>query len=130
MTEAERVELLREVAECAPEGMGAEKHHELIADGTCNSVHFVMKSASLELISDLADARACFVMLDAMEAAGFLMALEACKPPMIEPEEDDSKTYICHGGNWETGMVARYRGSTRAEAVARAFVAVFSQVKR
>jgi hypothetical protein len=129
MTEEERIELLKWVAEVAPKEMGAEKWHESVADGTCNSVSFSGRHY-LSLESDISDASACFAMLDAIERAD----AETDSPHVnVVSLSGANGRYECDGdiapGDGYIHFIDE-KGATRAEAVARAFVAVFEAQKQ
>lgn len=128
MTEAERIELLREVARCAPEGMGATFDHESVVN--FHAYDDGDGYPQLGLKDELCDASGCFAMLDAMECRD----LGGIGPSVLVELIGGDREYRCR--RWvcpeNDGAMATTDegGATRAEAVSRAFVAVFSQVKR
>jgi hypothetical protein len=139
MTEEERIELLKWVAEVAPKEMGAEKWHESVADGTCNSVSFSGRHY-LSLESDISDASACFAMLDAIEngvpdAWTKLLKVDAFDPYCLHVEagvSDEEYNSIRQFSDADRPLRLDIMGigATRAEAIARAFVAVFEAQKQ
>jgi len=123
MTQEERIELLRKVAEVAPKEMRARMSN----DG--DSVFFAEDPAWLELCGiDSDDAQAIIAMLDAMEGLGFNVWVGRhvyCDNPETKHLATDG--YCCDGYIIGTGeRFFALIGKTRAEAVARAFVEVFS----
>jgi hypothetical protein len=140
MTNEERIELLKAVAECAPKEMGARFWYvgpimrASASTGDCmpNVVNFCGPGMDdgdgppqLGLQDDLCDASACFAMLDAMEKAGFNTA-NSFDQVQTPPVHD------CTAYKWPTPDDRQYHksiGTTRAEAVARAFVQVFGKVE-
>lgn len=107
MKEQERIELLKQVAECAPKEMRAE-----LNEWHGHSVQFSKPPAfGLTLRNDHVDAYAIVAMLDAMEALHAPVCLTW------------DGIYIC------STLHHRGQGKTRAEAVARAFVKVFGKEK-
>lgn len=117
MTELEHLELLLAVVRVAPKELCAGIDVEY-----CTAWFDVTwdpeKPAQLRLDNDMIAAQACFAMLDAMEA--------------VVPEGEvwlsrfNSDYIVC--GDTDAGLtlgITLGEGATRAEAIARAFVAVF-----
>lgn len=143
MTEQERIELLKQVADCAPKYMGADFVGPDRLDNQRVEFHinrdgkYCNDSASLDLFDwgkypesiDYQDAPAIIAMLDAMEKAGLTPALS------ITAADDAYRyevAYAQYGKRCDSCGTYGYthlefHGATRAEAVARAFVRVFGE---
>lgn len=114
MTGAERIELLQNVARVAPKEMWCVmRGREVIFRGLPDWEPY------LELSDDMTDARGIITLLDAMEGAGWETSLAS----------PSSEWSDCRFALTFTRVRDDYTdtefGSTRAEAVARAFVQVF-----
>ena len=126
MTFEERIELLKAVAECAPKEMGALFHGTYV-DFVGPGMDDGDGPPQLGLQDDLCDASACFVLLDAIEKAFAPAWVRVGHYPDIQPPYN-----VCVYGEDKNGEGFRNSegwGTTRAEAIARAFVAVFGKVE-
>ena len=116
MTNEERIELLKAVAECAPKEMKATFREE----GTYSETECVLfmgceqSPLYLHLHPEWTDGEESFAMLDAMEKAGYKWELA---PYWL------SGRYRCIAG----GLYGY--GHSKAEAIARAFIQVFVEAK-
>jgi len=119
MTGHERIDLLKEVARVAPEDLCATftDFAELVQFDAGRYI------SDLRLSNDFQDALPIIVMLDAMESKPHPNSRH--RVGLITPT---GGAYACDVWIEETGdrPYGDFRGSTRAEAVAKAFVAVFS----
>lgn len=123
MTQEERIELLRKVAEVAPKEMKAEYAEA----GKYSEVECVLLMGChesplyLHLDPEYKDGEAIIAMLDAMEGAGWAAYAGS--------EADDNGVripgYYCCCYDTNDCESLECKGETRAEAVARAFVEVF-----
>lgn len=143
MNEQERIELLKAVAECAPKEMGAEYSDRTydvgdISNPACYLTGIVSftelpDGSPLCLVSQppysTLDGDACFAMLDAMRDTGIQLEIRvypqsACENrPCVIPYLDAT------GERFLSPPDDHFFGDTIAEAVARAFVAVFGGAK-
>ena len=126
MTQEERIELLKRVAEVAPKEMGAKL---ISSQGVKFSRDNGQTTAVLTADDDMFDAEAIIAMLDAIEGAGHVVWLSQhiyCEDP--EDNRLDVDGYECNGYRLR-GESDNFdgKGNTRAEAVARAFVEVFGK---
>lgn len=138
----EREDLLRKVAECAPKEMGAHfmagQWDGMPVDMTCVGFGFQHVPSislpsgptdpdsvwmnTLTLKCDIEDAAACFLMLDAMEEAGWIVGIENYHLG------DAQFPFYCH---WRRSAHHPHKpndycfAESRAEGLCRAFVAVF-----
>lgn len=136
LSEQDRIELLKAVVECAPKEMGAEYSDRTydvgdISNPACYLTGIVSftelpDGSPLCLVSQppysTLDGDACFAMLDAMEKVGYV--------PRIQLASEAS--YRCdwkHKDDTINFLMLSEKGSTRAEAVSKAFVAVFGGEK-
>lgn len=139
MTQEERIELLKRVAEVAPKEMGAVLIQSENPNG--QAVKFSKESGQATGLltlngDDVFDAEAIIAMLDAMEEAGWWVEL-AGLAEMLEGWKTGrigrgySVTFVENHPTFTTdeGIVVPipFIGKTRAEAVARAFVEVFGK---
>ena len=109
------VELLKQVVECAPKEMGANLLGVDIA-------HFSALSCHLYNIgSDMDNGSAIIAMLDELEKAGYECDLSVNISPGMHLERYRAVV----GTEWLRDKATEI-GETRAEAVAKAFVAVFA----
>lgn len=154
MTDADRIELLKEVARVAPKEMGAEfePEHTLVAtyynDETYDGFYTEGPSITFrvrlknndssehrlyldESIDDNQDAAAVFAMLDAMEGARYATKLTSHCLVVVGPNAvTDGFTFSATEITDVKVTPRRFECSatSRAEAVARAFVQVFGVV--
>lgn len=127
MTNEERVELLRRVAEVAPKEMGAYFVGPDEGLDSCRVEAVGPRGFALDLHDwgsgmDYHDAAAIIAMLDAMEKAGYAIGLVSFTPGARWYRVEwwrDLRDARDNPGRCE------FDGDTRAEAVARAFVRVF-----
>lgn len=111
MTQEERIELLKRVAEVAPKEMGAKL---ISSQGVKFSRDNGQTTAVLTADDDMFDAEAIIAMLDAMEGVGYF--------PMLY---GNGESYECSNALYADNCIPT-QNKTRAEAVARAFVDVFT----
>jgi hypothetical protein len=119
MNEVERLELLRQVAECAPYDWN-------VAESDIDDYDQIFLNNTILHLSgfDVEDAPAIITMLDEIEKRGWLTWLDSGH---LDGDPLEPLTYCCTV-NDKNGMLYRCSGlaPTRAEAVARAFVAVMT----
>lgn len=125
MEETERIRLLEEFVAVAPKGMMANLVGSLRGDyvrfhGAEDGAHYALH---LGLNGDLEDAMATIAILDELEAGGYYVALGA------DLEEAGSMKPIPGRYIASTGDYNMWSGTTRAEAVVRAAIAVWSREK-
>ncbi len=113
MNEQERIELLKAVAECAPKEMDARLSQGILVK---YKVDIHGANCTLYLDPSFKDGDAMLAMLDAMEKAGWFPRLG----------NNSYAHYWCSVYD-HTPVTPKIqtKGTTRAEAVSRAFVAVF-----
>lgn len=122
MTQEERIELLRKVAEVAPKEMGAKL---ISSEGVKFSRDNGQTTAVLTADDDMFDAEAIIAMLDAMEARDLEgLGPEVCVELTGSKGEYHCRRWVCPE-NDDSLATVNTQGDTRAEAVARAFVEVF-----
>ena len=85
MTNEERIELLKAVAECAPKEMGA-RFHGTYVDFVGPGMDDGDGPPQLGLEDDLCDASACFAMLDAMETPARAEAISRAFVAMFQKQ--------------------------------------------
>lgn len=147
MTEQEHLELLLAVVRVAPKELCAGIDVEYYT-AWFDVVWDPEKPAELRLDNDMIAAQACFAMLDAMESDGHICVLtreceETTEPGwqretvresgLVAVETMDAragripKNHACQvvSSGKPSKEIAYGYGSTRAEAISRAFVAVF-----
>ena len=116
----DRIELLKEVATVAPEEMNAR-----LRDGAIANYKVEMNGGTLYLDEKFKEGDAIIAMLDAMEKAGWIVQLDnhpsGVYRIMAWRERDPGNTCAISVERVNTN------GKTRAEAVAKAFVAVFKE---
>jgi hypothetical protein len=115
MNERERIELLKQVAECAPKEWASPHGIDTWDRGVLrfdvpNEPGSV--SCYLRLMNDIHDAEAIIAMLDAMEQNGDYVSVYRVS----------GNQYYCSTSANDRVMT---KGATRAEAAAKAFVQVF-----
>lgn len=141
MTEQERIELLKAVAECAPKEMGAVYSDRTYDVGGISDPCYLSgvvsftelpEGSPLCLVEshpyDILDGPACFAMLDAMEKAGYYTLLGWASD--VENHYPVDGRYACQVINGKYDRVVEREGTTRVEAAARAFVQVFGSIDR
>jgi len=133
---SEKIELLKNVAEVAPKEMGARffQYYDYVRRAKEPAVEFYDPDSD-EIVccfgyNDQRNGGGIIAMLDAMEKAGYMPSLT-----QTAAESDDERYEVeyaafddpcptCSHRSWE---YTRHPGKTRAEAVAKAFVAVFGK---
>lgn len=117
--ETERIELLKAVADCAPEWMRATFSHGNVSLNGCEYTPYCRANHPDEANGDF-----IIALLDAMEKEGWHVDLMNVPPVMAEPV---GCRYYCNGrqNGGDNKQFSTPLRETRAEAVARAFVAVF-----
>ena len=138
MNEQERIALLEQVAECAPKGWTAKlqafltRSDALVFHYFENGTH---SSALLSFESDYRDALAITAMLNAIESKGFACGVATARIPESVGSyyNKNGEGYDCVYQDQNEEPCRRFNhktnGSTRSEAVARAFVKVFRGVQ-
>lgn len=127
MTQEERIELLKQVAEVAPEGCRGE-YRDLPYEKVVLKIDRgdTERWIALELYDEYEDAEAIIAMLDAIQAKEDKSWVRLGYYPDIAQSPYNVVVYY----ESPDGLFIRESegfGATRAEAVARAFVEVFSK---
>lgn len=128
MREEKRIALLQEVARVAPDCMGAQYRSATPSstgegEAECAAVIFGSRSTFSLLMGDRFDAAAIIEMLDAMQQARAEWMLRTVA------NSRGITRYQVVIQNLSAQLSRSVSGQTRAEAVARAFLAVFSEQK-
>lgn len=137
MTEQERIELLKKVAKaCEKAGIKAEFIDDLIDTGMPIHVQLITNFGTppfdFEINCELSlepytpslinDAPACFIMLDAMEKAGYVGELKTIIDEEATVTGYQFDFFYLHA---ILRLFLQFKGETRAEVISRAFIAVF-----
>ena len=139
MNEQDRIELLKQVAECAPKEMNAEFSYR---PNYLHRVNFRIgfdDHGMMEMDDDdIIDATGIICMLNAMDFLdtpfGPAVLVEVIGSKHLSHDVEPSKAWVCRRmvcpENDSVFTTAEGYGTTRAEAVARAFVKVFGGKKQ